>query len=103
MLRAGVDLPRSMAVTAESSNNAVYRTALEKIREAMMQGQDSPSQSPKWAISGGRRQCFVWVRKRHFGSATRSRGCILWRELETKLERATALFEPAIIILMELL
>src|ERR1035438_1197704 len=39
MLRAGVDLPRSMAVTAESSNNAVYRTALEKIREAMMQGQ----------------------------------------------------------------
>ena len=29
MLRAGVDLPRSMAVTAESANNAVYRKALD--------------------------------------------------------------------------
>src|SRR5580692_1568860 len=39
MLRAGVDLPRSMAVTADSSNNAVYKKALEGVREAMMQGQ----------------------------------------------------------------
>jgi type IV pilus assembly protein PilC len=28
MLKAGVDLPRSMQVTAESANNAVYHKAL---------------------------------------------------------------------------
>jgi type IV pilus assembly protein PilC len=39
MLRAGVDLPRSMAVTADSANNAVYKKALEGVREAMMEGQ----------------------------------------------------------------
>ncbi len=39
MLRAGVDLPRSMAVTADSANNAIYKNALEGVREAMMQGQ----------------------------------------------------------------
>jgi len=64
MLRAGVDLPRSMAVTAESSNNAVYRTALEKIREAMMQGQGLAEPIAK--VGYFRRppdKCFVWVRK----------------------------------------
>ena len=39
MLGAGVDLPRSMAVTAESANNAVYHDAFEKIREEMMEGE----------------------------------------------------------------
>jgi len=38
MLRAGWICPLNGRY-AESSNNAVYRTALEKIREAMMQGQ----------------------------------------------------------------
>ena len=37
--RAGVDLPDAMAVTAESSNNAVYREGLDHIREQMMEGQ----------------------------------------------------------------
>ena len=39
MLKAGVDLPQAMAVTADSSNNAVYRDGLEHIREQMMEGQ----------------------------------------------------------------
>ena len=35
---AGVDLPRAMAVTAESSNNAVYSAGLNRVREQMMEG-----------------------------------------------------------------
>jgi len=31
MLRAGVDLPQAMTVTADSSSNAVYRNGLNKI------------------------------------------------------------------------
>ena len=41
MLKAGVDLPQAMAVTAEASNNAVYRNGLGHIREQMMEGQGS--------------------------------------------------------------
>ena len=55
MLRAGVDLPRSMAVTAESANNAVYRNALEKIREAMMQGQGLAEPIAQSGLFPGRR------------------------------------------------
>ena len=39
MIRAGVDLPQAMTVTADSTNNAVYHDAIEHIREQMMEGQ----------------------------------------------------------------
>ena len=39
MIRAGVDLPQAMTVTADSSNNAVYRNGILRIREQMMEGQ----------------------------------------------------------------
>ena len=38
LVTAGVDLPRAMAVTAESSSNAVYRDGINHIREQMMEG-----------------------------------------------------------------
>ncbi|HVB70516.1 MAG TPA: type II secretion system F family protein [Acidimicrobiales bacterium] len=102
MLRAGVDLPRSMAVTAESANNAVYRTALEKVREVMMQGQGL---AEPIAMSGlfpaAARQMFrVGEETGTLDQQLEVAAAYYNRELETKLERATALFEPAIIILM---
>ena len=39
MIRAGVALPDAMRVTAESSNNAVYREGLATVRDEMMEGQ----------------------------------------------------------------
>ncbi len=102
MLRAGVDLPRSMAVTAESSNNAVYRTALEKVREAMMEGQglaEPISQSGLFPAAA--RQMFrVGEETGTLDQQLEVAAAYYARELETKLERATALFEPAIIIFM---
>ena len=38
LVTAGVDLPRALAVTAESSNNAVYNEGINHIREQMMEG-----------------------------------------------------------------
>jgi len=102
MLRAGVDLPRSMAVTAESANNAVYRKALEKIREAMMEGQGL---AEPIALSGlfpaAARQMFrVGEETGTLDQQLEVAASYYGRELETKLDRATALFEPAIIIFM---
>ncbi len=102
MLRAGVDLPRSMAVTADSANNAVYRKALEGIREAMMEGQGL---ADPIALSGlfpaAARQMFrVGEETGTLDQQLEVAAAYYNRELETKLERATALFEPAIIIFM---
>jgi type IV pilus assembly protein PilC len=102
MLRAGVDLPRSMAVTADSANNAVYRRALEKIREAMMEGQglaDPIAESGLFPAAA--RQMFrVGEETGTLDQQLEVAAAYYGRELETKLERATALFEPAIIIFM---
>ena len=102
MLRAGVDLPRSMAVTAESSNNAVYRTALEKVREAMMEGQGLAEPiSQTGLFPAAARQMFrVGEETGTLDQQLEVAAAYYARELETKLERATALFEPAIIIFM---
>lgn len=102
MLRAGVDLPRSMAVTAESANNAVYRNALDKIREAMMQGQGlaEPIAQSGLFPAAARQMFRVGEETGTLDQQLEVAAAYYARELETKLERATALFEPAIIILM---
>jgi type IV pilus assembly protein PilC len=102
MLKAGVDLPRSMAVTAESANNAVYHTALEHVREAMMEGQGLASPIARTGLfPGAARQMFrVGEETGTLDQQLEVAAEYYNRELEVKLDRATALFEPAIIIFM---
>jgi type IV pilus assembly protein PilC len=102
MLRAGVDLPRSMAVTADSANNGVYKKALEGVREAMMQGQglSGPINLTELFPAAARQMFRVGEETGTLDEQLEVAAAYYNRELETKLERATALFEPAIIIFM---
>jgi type IV pilus assembly protein PilC len=102
MLKAGVDLPRSMSVTADSANNAVYHKALEEIREAMMEGQGLAGPVARSGLfPGAARQMFrVGEETGTLDQQLDVAAEYYNRELETKLDRATALFEPAIIIFM---
>jgi type IV pilus assembly protein PilC len=102
MLKAGVDLPRSMAVTAESANNAVYHKALEDVREAMMEGQGLAGPIARSGLfPGAARQMFrVGEETGTLDQQLDVAAEYYNRELEVKLDRATALFEPAIIIFM---
>jgi type IV pilus assembly protein PilC len=102
MLRAGVDLPRSMTVTADSANNAVYKKALEGVREAMMQGQglSGPINLTELFPAAARQMFRVGEETGTLDQQLEVAAAYYNRELETKLERATALFEPAIIIFM---
>jgi type IV pilus assembly protein PilC len=104
MLRAGVDLPRSMAVTADSANNSVYRKALEGVREAMMQGEGlaEPIAMTGLFPAAARQMFRVGEETGTLDQQLEVAATYYNRELETKLERATALFEPAIIIFMGL-
>jgi type IV pilus assembly protein PilC len=102
MLKAGVDLPKAMAVTADSANNAVYHKALEQVREAMMEGQGLAGPIARTGLfPGAARQMFrVGEETGTLDQQLDVAAEYYNRELETKLDRATALFEPAIIIFM---
>jgi type IV pilus assembly protein PilC len=102
LLKAGVDLPKSMSVTADSANNAVYHRALDAIREAMMEGQGLAGPIARSGLfPGAARQMFrVGEETGTLDQQLEVAAAYYNRELETKLERATALFEPAIIIFM---
>ena len=102
MLRAGVDLPRSMTITADSANNAVYREALYGIRDEMMEGQGLAGPIARTGLfPGAARQMFrVGEETGSLDQQLEVAAAYYNRELETKLERATSLFEPAIIIVM---
>ncbi len=101
-IESGSGPTRSVAVTAESANNAVYRKALEEVREAMMEGQGLAGPIARTGLfPGASREMF------RIGEETGTLDQQLDvaaeyydRELTTKLDRATALFEPAIIIFM---
>jgi type IV pilus assembly protein PilC len=102
LIRAGVDLPRSMSVTAESANNAVYRRALEQVRLEMMEGGGLADPIDRTGLfPGTARQMFrvgeeTGTLEQQLGSAADYYG----DELAKKLDYATSLFEPAIIIVM---
>jgi type IV pilus assembly protein PilC len=92
MLRAGVDL----------SNNAIYKNALLSIRDEMMEGQGLAGPIARSGLfPGAARQMFrVGEETGSLDQQLEVAATYYSRELETKLERATSLFEPAVIILM---
>jgi type IV pilus assembly protein PilC len=102
LLKAGVDLPRSMTVTADSANNAVYRKALEQIREDMMEGQGLAEPLARTGLfPGAARQMFrVGEETGTLDQQLEVAATYYGREMEAKVEHATSLFEPAIIIVM---
>ena len=102
MLRAGVDLPRSLTITADSANNAVYHDGLDKIRDEMMEGQGLAGPIARSGLfPGAARQMFrVGEETGTLDQQLQVAAEYYNRELETKLDRVTALFEPMIIIFM---
>ena len=104
LLKAGVDLPRSMAVTSESASNSVYRKALESVREEMLEGQGIFGPISRTGLFPGAAQQMFRVGEETgtLDQQLEVAADYYARELEMKVDRTTALFEPLIIILMGL-
>ncbi|HEY5103642.1 MAG TPA: type II secretion system F family protein [Acidimicrobiales bacterium] len=104
LLKAGVDLPRSMAVTSESASNSVYRKALESVREEMLEGQGLFGPISRTGLFPGAAQQMFRVGEETgtLDQQLEVAADYYARELETKVDRTTALFEPLIIIAMGL-
>ena len=102
MLKAGVDLPQAMAVTAEASNNAVYRNGLAHIREQMMEGQGLAAPLADTNIfPGAAKQMFrVGEETGTLDVQLETAAAYYHRELEVRVKHFTSLFEPAVIIFM---
>jgi type IV pilus assembly protein PilC len=102
MLRAGVDLPQAMSVTADASNNAVYRNGLGHIREQMMAGQGlAEPLSQTGLFPGAAKQMFrVGEETGTLDMQLETAALYYHRELEVRVKHFTSLFEPAVIIFM---
>jgi type IV pilus assembly protein PilC len=102
MIRAGVALPDAMRVTAESSNNAVYRKGLSVVRDEMMEGQGLAEPLGRTGLfPGAARQMFrVGEETGTLDTQLATAATFYDRELDVKIKRFTGLFEPAVIIFM---
>jgi type IV pilus assembly protein PilC len=102
MLKAGVDLPQAMSVTADASNNAVYRNGLGRIREQMMEGQGLADPLAETGLfPGAARQMFrVGEETGTLDIQLETAALYYHRELEVRVKHFTSLFEPAVIIFM---
>jgi type IV pilus assembly protein PilC len=102
MIKAGVALPDAMRVTAESSNNAVYRDGLSHVRDQMMEGEGLAEPLSRTGLfPGAARQMFrVGEETGTLDAQLATAASFYDRELDVKLKRFTNLFEPLVIIFM---
>jgi type IV pilus assembly protein PilC len=102
MVQAGVSLDVALSVTAEATNNFVYRARLAEAREAMIRGEGLAEPLARTGLFPGSARQMIRV-----GESTGTLDQQLQiaaeyfdRELDHKIKRFTNLFEPAVIITM---
>ncbi len=105
MISAGVSLPDAMAVTADASNNAVYKRGLSEVREEMIEGQGlSDPMARTGLFPGAARQMFrVGEETGTLDEQLELAASYYNREVDIRVNRFTSLFEPAVIIFMGLI
>jgi type IV pilus assembly protein PilC len=100
MLSAGVSVPEALAVTGDATNNAVYQTGIANAREAMMRGEGlaGPLSATDLFPTSARQMFRVGEDTGTLDDQMSTAAKYLDRELDYKIKRFTALFEPAVII-----
>jgi type IV pilus assembly protein PilC len=102
MVSAGVPLPDALAVTGDVTNNAVYRKGIGEAREAMLRGEGLAGPLADTELfPGAARQMFrVGEDTGTLDTQLEVAAKYYDRELDFKIKRFTAMFEPAVIIFM---
>jgi type IV pilus assembly protein PilC len=105
MMRAGVPLPDAMVVTAEATNNAVYRQGLDTVRTEMLQGRGLAGPVAQSGLfPGAVRQMFrVGEDTGTLDQQLQTAATYYDRELDYRIKRFTSLFEPAVIVVVGLI
>jgi type IV pilus assembly protein PilC len=104
MTRAGVPLPDAMVITADATNNVVYREALTGAREAMLEGEGLAGPIAATGLFPAAARQMLRVGEETGTLDTQLEGAAEYfeRELDYRVTRFTSLFEPAVIIFMGL-
>jgi type IV pilus assembly protein PilC len=102
MVSAGVPLPDAMAVTAEGTNNSVYKKGLGEARERMIQGEGlaTPLADTGLFPAAARQMFRVGEDTGTLDEQLETAAVYFDRELDYKIKRFTNLFEPAVILVM---
>jgi type IV pilus assembly protein PilC len=100
MTGAGVPIPEALRVTAEATNNTVYRTKLEEARQQMVDGAGlSRPLIATGLFPGAARQMFtVGEETGTLDKQLETAADYFDRELEVRIKRFTTIFEPVMII-----
>jgi type IV pilus assembly protein PilC len=99
MVNTGVPLPEALQVTSEATTNTVYRNGLAEARTGMMRGEGlaSPLSATGLFPPAARHMFLVGESTGTMDNQLESAAIYFDRELDYKLKRFTALFEPVII------
>jgi type IV pilus assembly protein PilC len=102
MMEAGVPLPEAMAVLGQGTKNVLFQAGLAEVREAMMRGEGLARPLSASELFPGAVVQMVRVGENTGTLATQLEVASDYygQELEYKIERLTALFEPMVILLM---
>jgi type IV pilus assembly protein PilC len=101
---AGVPLPEAVTVSADSTNNTVFRTKLAAVREAMMRGAGlaRPIMESEIFPAAARQMIRVGESTGSLDAQLASAARYYERELTYRLKKATDLFEPVVILVVGL-
>lgn len=100
--KAGVPLPDGMVVTANATNNVVYRKALAGARASMLEGEGLAGPIAATGLFPAAAHQMLRVGEETGTLDTQLEGAAEYfeRELDYRVTRFTSLFEPAVIIFM---
>jgi type IV pilus assembly protein PilC len=104
LLQAGVPVPEAMQVARNSTNNAVYQRGLDEAREAMLRGEGlaAPLAATGLFPGSARQMMRVGEETGTLDDQLEAAAAYFDRELDYRLKRFTALFEPAVIVFVGL-
>ena len=102
MVQAGVSLDVALEVTAEATNNVVYRTRINEARDAMLRGEGlaDPLAATGLFPASARQMFRVGESTGTLDDQLHIAAEYFDRELDHKIKRFTSLFEPAVIVAM---
>jgi type IV pilus assembly protein PilC len=105
MVKSGVQVPEAMAIASGSTNNLIYQEALEGAREAMLRGEGmSGPITDTGLFPGGVCQMIrVGEDTGTLDDQLETAAQFYGKEVEYKLDKLTALFEPMMILFVGLI
>jgi type IV pilus assembly protein PilC len=105
MVISGVPLPEALVVTTAATNNAVFRKGLAVAREGMLRGEGlaGPMSASNLFPPAARQMFRVGETTGTLDKQLETAAVYFDRELDYKLSRFTALFEPAVILIAGLI